>query len=62
MIIYLLFHKQIWTLRISMLFKLKLFKEAEIELKQFENFEFFYEHLQDHFPNRKGCRLIHCTR
>ena len=37
-----------------MLFKLKLFKEAEIELKQFENFEFFYDYLPDQFPNRKG--------
>lgn len=37
--------------------KLKLFKEAEQELKQFENFEkseFFYEYYPDYYPNRKG--------
>ena len=45
---------KIWFLRISMFFKLKLFKEAEIELKQFENFEYSYEYLNDVFPNRKG--------
>jgi hypothetical protein len=37
--------------------KLKLFKEAEQELKQFENFEkseFFYESHPEFYPNRKG--------
>lgn len=47
---------QIWFLRISMLLKLKLFNEAEIELRQFGNFEnseFFYENYCD-YPNKKG--------
>ena len=37
--------------------KLKLFKEAEQELKQFENFErpqFFYEFQTHFYPERKG--------
>ena len=37
--------------------KLKLYKEAEFELKQFENFEkpeYFYEYHQDSYPNRNG--------
>ncbi len=37
--------------------KLKLFKEAELELKQFENFEtleYFYEFHSQIYPNRKG--------
>ena len=40
--------------------KLKLYKEAELELKQFENFEkreFFYEYQQNSYPNRKGSNV-----
>jgi hypothetical protein len=40
-----------------MMMKLKLFKEAENELKQFENFdklEYFYEFHKDSYPNRNG--------
>ncbi len=40
-----------------MLMKLKLFKEAELELKQFEQFnkyQFFYEFHPQKYPNRKG--------
>ena len=40
--------------------KLKLFKEAETELQQFENFEkpyFFYEFQQRSYPNRKGSMI-----
>jgi hypothetical protein len=37
--------------------KLKLFKEAELELRQFENFEkleYFYEFHSQNYPGRKG--------
>ena len=37
--------------------KLKFFREAELELKQFENFErsyFFYDYHEKEFPNRTG--------
>ena len=37
--------------------KLKLFKEAEIEMQQFDNFnkiEYFFQCYDDNFPNRKG--------
>ena len=40
--------------------KLKLFKEAEVEIKQFENFEkpqFFYEFQSQTYPDRKGMFL-----
>lgn len=40
--------------------KLKLFKEAEMELRQFENFEksqFFYEFQSSSYPDRKGCMI-----
>lgn len=40
--------------------KLKLFKEAEVEIKQFENFEkpqFFYEFQSQTYPDRKGMLL-----
>jgi hypothetical protein len=40
--------------------KLKLFKEAEAELQQFENFEkphFFYEFQSKSYPNRTGCMI-----
>ena len=40
--------------------KLKLFKEAELELKQFENFQsphFFYEFQSKNYPNRKGSMI-----
>lgn len=37
--------------------KLKLFKEAEAELRQFDNFdkpEYFYQFHKQHYPNRTG--------
>ena len=40
--------------------KLKLFKEADCEMKQFEDFnkaEFFYECQADSYPNRRGCMI-----
>ena len=40
--------------------KLKLFKEADQELKQFDNFEkseFFYEFQARFYPERKGCMI-----
>lgn len=51
---------QIWFVRIACLMKLKLFKEAETELKQFENFDkpqFFYEFHNEAYPNRKGSMI-----
>lgn len=48
---------QLWFIRIAVLMKLKLFKEAEQELKQFENFEkpeLFYESQVHFYPDRKG--------
>ncbi|RNA21317.1 trafficking particle complex subunit 12-like [Brachionus plicatilis] len=44
--LYTSFSLQIWFIRISILLKTKFFKEAEMELKQFDNFEkaeFFYQ-------------------
>lgn len=52
---------KIWFIRISILMKLKFFKEADIELKQFENFErneFFYEAHPEFYPNRKGKKKL----
>jgi hypothetical protein len=41
--------------------KLKLFKEAELELKQFDSFdrpEFYYENHSKFYPNRKNGSMI----
>lgn len=40
--------------------KLKYFKEADFELRKFDNFqrpEFFYESHQESYPNRKGSMI-----
>ena len=55
-----IFSFQIWFMRIAMLMKLKLFQEAELELKQFENFNkkyFFYESQIKFYPERKGIQI-----
>ena len=55
---------KVWFVRIAILMKLKFFREAEIELKQFENFEkpcFFYESYSSQYPERKGEKQ-HTTR
>lgn len=51
---------QIWYLRIACLMKLKLFKEAEYELVQFQEFnkkQYFYEFHSEQYPCRKGSMI-----
>ena len=51
---------QIWFVRIACLMKLKLFKEVEIELSQFDSFckpQYFYEFQESKYPDRKGCMV-----
>ncbi len=48
---------QVWFVRIAVLMKLKYFREADVELRQFENFEkfyLFYETYPNDYPNREG--------
>ena len=49
-----------WFLRIACLIKLKLFKEAELELDQFGAFnkpQYFYEFHGCAYPSRKGSMI-----